>query len=242
MSYKKVLQVLEKEVGYEEGANNDNKYGKEYGLNNQPYCVILMWWAFKQAGLSNVFCGGTKQASCTKVKEWAQANGCWVTKNYQPGDLLMFNFKGTNVTQHIGFLKEVKGGVYYTIEGNTSPSDAGSQDNGAGVWAKKRKLANIVGAFRPNYSGKVVVATPQVSAYKAPQFKDTAGLFRLEKYNRGPAVRALQTLLNLHGAQLTVDGDFGEDTEKALEAFRKKHRIIMNKNCGREVWEKLING
>ena len=241
MNYKKVLDVLQKEVGYKESANNNNKYGKEYGLNNQPYCAIFIWWGFKQAGLSNLFCGGTKQASCTKIKEWAQAHGQWVTKSYQPGDLIMLNFKGTNVTQHIAFLKEVKNGVYYTIEANTSGNGTGSQDNGDGVWEKQRKLANIVGAYRPDYSGKVVVET-KVSSFKAPEFKEPSGLFRLEKGHSGLAVKALQTLLNLHGATLEVDGDFGDATDKALEAFRKKHKIIMNKKCGREVWEKLING
>ena len=47
MDYKKILKVLEKEVGYVEGKNNDNKYGKAYGWNNVPYCVIFIWWAFK---------------------------------------------------------------------------------------------------------------------------------------------------------------------------------------------------
>ena len=153
MDYKKIVKVLEKEVGYEEGKNNDNKYGKDYGWNNVAYCVIFMWWAFKEAGASDYFCGGTKQASCTKVKEWAQAHNCWVTKDYKPGDLLLFNFNGKNTPKHIGFLVEVKNGVYYTIEGNTSPSNRGSQENGDGVWNKQRKLSSIVGAYRPNYAG-----------------------------------------------------------------------------------------
>jgi hypothetical protein len=240
MDYKKILEVLEAEVGYQEKANNDNKYGKEYGLNNQPYCVIFMWWGFYKAGASAYFCGGTKQASCTKVKEWAQANGCWVTKNYQPGDLLMFNFKGTNVTQHIGFLKEIKNGVYYVVEGNTSPSDSGSQDNGDGVWLKKRKLGQIVGAYRPNYAADPsTLVKPKLDS--KPKFKNIAGLYKLQKGHKGPAVEALQTLLNLRGANLTVDGDFGEGTQKALDDFRAKYKI-KTKICEREVWERLING
>ena len=238
MDYKKILQVLEKEVGYKEGKNNDNKYGKDYGCNNVPYCVIFMWWAFKEAGASEYFCGGTKQASCTKVKEWAQAHNCWVTKDYKPGDLLLFNFNGKNTPKHIGFLVEVKNGVYYTIEGNTSPSNRGSQENGDGVWNKQRKLSSIVGAYRPNYAG-----VPSTSKkYTEPKYKNIANLYKLEKGHTGDAVVALQTLLNLRmNAGLVVDGDFGRATEKALNQFIEKYHL-KTKICECEVWEKLING
>ena len=238
MNYKKILQVLEKEIGYVEGKNNDNKYGKAYGWNNVPYCVIFMWWAFKEASASDYFCGGTKQASCTKVKEWAQAHNCWVTKDYKPGDLLLFNFNGKNTPKHIGFLVEVKNGVYYTIEGNTSPSNSGSQENGDGVWNKQRKLSSIVGAYRPNYAG-----VPSTSKNDTkPKYKNIAGLYKLEKGHTGDAVVALQTLLNLRmNASLVVDGDFGEATEKALNQFIEKYHL-KTKICERAVWEKLING
>ena len=238
MDYKKILKVLEKEIGYVEGKNNDNKYGKDYGWNNVAYCVIFMWWAFKEAGASDYFCGGTKQASCTKVKEWAQAHNCWVTKDYKPGDLLLFNFNGKNTPKHIGFLVEVKNGVYYTIEGNTSPSNSGSQENGDGVWNKQRKLSSIVGAYRPNYAG-----VPSTSKNDTkPKYKNIAGLYKLEKGHTGDAVIALQTLLNLRmSTGLVADGNFGEATEKALNQFIEKYHLN-TKICERAVWEKLING
>ena len=243
MDYKKIVKVLEKEVGYEEGKNNDNKYGKDYGWNNVAYCVIFMWWAFKEAGASDYFCGGTKQASCTKVKEWAQAHNCWVTKDYKPGDLLLFNFNGKNTPKHIGFLVEVKNGIYYTIEGNTSPSDSGSQENGDGVWNKQRKLSTIVGAYRPNYTATAPSKTDNDStiSYVKPEYKNIAGLYRLEKGHKGSAVEALQTLLVLRGAAINVDGEYGPNTDSAIEEFKAKYKI-KSKGCDREVWERLING
>ena len=173
------------------------------------------------------------------MKEWAQAHNCWVTKDYKPGDLLLFNFNGKNTPKHIGFLVEVKNGVYYTIEGNTSPSNSGSQENGDGVWNKQRKLSSIVGAYRPNYT----VAAPSTSKKDTkPKYKNIAGLYKLEKGHTGDAVVALQTLLNLRmNAGLVVDGDFGEATEKALNQFIEKYHL-KTKICERAVWEKLING
>ena len=30
------------QVGYKEGKNNDNKYGKYFGMNNQPWCCFFV--------------------------------------------------------------------------------------------------------------------------------------------------------------------------------------------------------
>ena len=38
-----------------------------------------------------------------------------------------------------------------TIEGNTSSGNAGSQDNGGGVFRRKRPASVIVGCARPRY-------------------------------------------------------------------------------------------
>ena len=143
-----------------------------------------------------------------------------------------------NTPKHIGFLVEVKNGIYYTIEGNTSPSNRGSQENGDGVWNKQRKLSSIVGAYRPNYAG-----VPSTSKkYTEPKYKNIASLYKLEKGHTGDAVVALQTLLNLRlNAGLVVDGDFGRATEKALNQFIEKYHL-KTKICECEVWEKLING
>ena len=151
MDYKKILQVLEKEVGYVEGKNNDNKYGKAYGWNNVPYCVIFMWWAFKEAGASEYFCGGTKQASCTKVKEWAQAHNCWVTKNYQIGDIVIFQWK--NGSRHCGIVQSVCGNKLKTVEGNTA---VGNDSNGGEVMLRNRTTEFVLGAVRPTFEQEVV--------------------------------------------------------------------------------------
>lgn len=41
-----VVKAAQAEIGYKEGKNNDNKYGKWYGLNNQPWCMIFVCWCF----------------------------------------------------------------------------------------------------------------------------------------------------------------------------------------------------
>lgn len=47
----------------------------------------------------------------------------------------------------------------------------------------------------------------------------------LRRGSKGPAVAALQTALNALGSDLTVDGDFGPKTEKAVRAFQESAGI-----------------
>ena len=41
-----VIKTAEAELGYREGKNNDNKYGKWYGLNWVSWCCIFVVWIF----------------------------------------------------------------------------------------------------------------------------------------------------------------------------------------------------
>lgn len=52
--------------------------------------------------------------------------------------------------------------------------------------------------------------------------------------DRGPQVRELQAALNLHGAGLLVDGDFGRDTQAAVMAFQGRKRLTVDGVAGRQ--------
>ena len=41
----------------------------------------------------------------------------------------------------------------------------------------------------------------------------------------GPAVKILQRALRAAGCDLTVDGDFGAETERVVKAYQKEHRV-----------------
>ena len=52
----------------------------------------------------------------------------------------------------------------------------------------------------------------------------------LKRGSRGAAVRDLQTMLNAAGAtpKLTVDGDFGPATDKAVRAFQQRAELVVD--------------
>lgn len=156
MSAERVIEIARAELGYSEYPPNSNNttYGAIYGLQGQPWCVIFLWWVFRQAGESAAFFGGAKTASCGKLLRWYREQGQTVpVSEVQPGDIVILNFHGGTDTEHCGIVVEtpVQNGkqVIYTIEGNTSR--AGSQDNGGMVCEKTRYPSQIVGVCRPKY-------------------------------------------------------------------------------------------
>jgi peptidoglycan hydrolase-like protein with peptidoglycan-binding domain len=55
----------------------------------------------------------------------------------------------------------------------------------------------------------------------------------------GPAVVTLQTRLNVWGAKLTVDGDFGPLTLAAVKAFQTGHKLMVDGIVGPQTWAAL---
>lgn len=152
-----LISIFEGELGYTEDppGSNRTKYGEAYGWNGVPWCVQYQWWGFMTAKLQRLFYGGHKTASCGQLMKYAQKVGQWVTEGFRRGDLVIMDFpNNSTTTDHIGFVKAVKGPVLITLEGNTSSDDRGSQNNGGAVCLKERDIrkVKIVGAYRPKYS------------------------------------------------------------------------------------------
>lgn len=63
----------------------------------------------------------------------------------------------------------------------------------------------------------------------------------LSKGAKGDEVRRLQGLLNAKGANptLTLDGDFGAKTDKAVKAFQKANGLVADSIVGTYTWLKL---
>lgn len=141
-----VLAVARHELGYKEtpAGSNRTKYGAWYGLDGQPWCMMFIQWVFSQAGVELP----SKTASCGAFIRAAQASGQWVTGDYQPGDVVIYDFPGGAGTDHCGIVTAVLPTGVRAIEGNTSTrSDA----NGGTVMERYRPAGYIVGAYRPRY-------------------------------------------------------------------------------------------
>ena len=163
MSLSKVIELARGELGTTEdpAGSNMTKYGKVYGMNGVPWCVIFLWWIFNKAGERMAFFGGGKTASCGTLLRWYWQQGLTVPEDQvQAGDIVLLNFNGKSTSDHCGLVTCVydsDDGISFvdTIEGNTSSSN-GSQSNGGMVCAKTRYPSQIVGVCRPQYQPEVV--------------------------------------------------------------------------------------
>ncbi len=150
-----VLSIARKELGVTESPAGSNQvkyntwyYGRAVSGSAYPWCMVFVQWCFAQAGAPELLPART--ASCGALMRAAEKAGTWVTKGFQPGDVVIYDFSGKkSITEHTGIVERVTASGVTAIEGNTS--QAGSQSNGGQVCRKARFNSLIIGAVRPNY-------------------------------------------------------------------------------------------
>ena len=153
---RQLLDIARAELGPKEspaGSNNVKYntayYGREVydGLwdTEFPWCVVFLWWCFRQAGAAELFYGGSKTASCRQLLSYHKRQA---VTDYQPGDIIFYNFHGKATAEHGGICESAGGSSIVTIEGNTG---VGNDANGGVVMRRTRPLGQIVGAYRPAY-------------------------------------------------------------------------------------------
>lgn len=224
----KVINIAKKYVGVCEDPPNSNKvvfntkfYGREVSGVNYPWCCAFIWCVFNEAGIYI-----KRTASCMMLGDWFKQTGKYHKDNPQVGDIVFFKFPGSSRwTNHVGLVIEVNVDELTTIEGNTSSDNKGSQSNGGMVAIRTRKINSSVVGFG------------RVSDDKNNSAKNMPTL-RLG--SRGASVKTLQSILNEHGAHLTVDGIFGNLTKLAVISFQGLNNLQKDGIVGRKTWEKLL--
>jgi hypothetical protein len=149
-----VVEIAKSEIGTTEFANNDTKYGKWYGLNNQPWCAMFVSWCYDKAGLGAKVSAqsGKGFASCAHgLKFFAETNKLIPVGQAKAGDIAFFQFDKDAEPDHVGIIKFNNTALKYlqVIEGNTSADKSGSQSNGEGVYLKRRSYSLVMAVARP---------------------------------------------------------------------------------------------
>jgi len=144
---KEMVNLASKEVGTKEGSNSSNKYGKELGLNNQPWCAIFVTWVAKNTNADGINLYNDVITKNSNISNFGSTTSNLLhfynqknldfhySKHYggsytpKAGDYIFFDWdnewnkilKQSDVikaAEHTGMVKEVKNGKVYTIEGN----------------------------------------------------------------------------------------------------------------------------
>lgn len=140
-----LLDIARAELGTKEfpAGSNKVKYSTWYGLTG-PWCVMFVMWCCNQAGVDLPI----RTASCSALRAAAQSAGMWVTGNYRPGDIVIYDWGKDGKPDHCGIIETVSGSSVVAIEGNTA---IGNDSNGGEVMRRTRTLTQMIGAVRPKY-------------------------------------------------------------------------------------------
>ena len=223
-----VLEIAQGEIGTCEAPPGSNRiaYTHWYPMDGSPWCAMFVSWVLDKAGVA-----GYKHAYTPAGAEIFRKQGRFFTSDPKPGDVVYFDFPDSLARiQHVGFVEKDGGSSITTIEGNTPSGDAGSQDNGDGVYRRTRPVSYVVGYGRPEYNGKPI--KPEFVFPKKAWFG---------KGDKGSDVKRWQQDLNrwvknLKNApfefRLEPDGEFGTDTVKATKTFQHHSGLDVDGRVG----------
>lgn len=140
-----IISIAEHHVGYKESPGNDNIFGKWYGMNNVAWCAIFVSFVYDKSGLPLGKIDSPKGFHyCPSAYNFWKRNNS-VTLEPKAGDIVLFDFNKDKKMDHVGiFIGWVDSSKkeFWSIEGNTSSGNAGSQSNGDGVYKRKRSYSD----------------------------------------------------------------------------------------------------
>lgn len=190
-------------LGYRESParSNRTRFGKQYGWDGVPWCVIFVWCVLQDTGSSG---GVIKTASTGAMERWARSVGRTVSTP-RAGDLIILrNARGATI--HTEFVYSYKGGRLLGLGGNTSGGPGSVADGGTvaindrtSLWKRGR-----IRFVRPFYG----VTTEDVKTVQKAAGLATTGVIDAATV---AGVKRLQA-----AAGLTADGFPGPSTMSAL--------------------------
>ena len=183
----RLIEVAKAEIGTIEGPkDNETKYGAFAKANFQPWCGSFVMWCANEAGVkvpNTVYTPGGA-AAFKKAGAWIDCD----VADPEAGDIAYFDFPSDSVDRisHVAIvIADNEDGTVWCVEGNTSPTDKGSQRNGGQVSKKLRAYKknkagiqiSIVGFGRPKFGANVAktATTAPTSTSKKSKTCKTCG-------------------------------------------------------------------
>lgn len=248
-----ILDLARSEIGYHEkasgnqlddktsnsGSGNWTKYAGDLDAltdfyngakNGYAWCDIFVDWLFyKLFGAQTamqMLCQPQRSAGagCLYSAQYYKQAGRWASQP-QPGDQIFFSYSPGEYS-HTGIVESVGDGMVNTIEGNT----------GDQVARRRYPISSgaIVGYGRPKWDVVSGLPADNIKVPKVPESEvggnsnvQTEGVI-LRKGSKGEAVQKLQKDLMKLGYDLGswgADGDFGNDTYKAVVKFQREYKV-----------------
>lgn len=224
-----VMQTAAAEIGYVESGGSDGRSGNITKFwadrypewQGQPWCGAFVDWCLAQRGADGYPIGRNGIFYTPAIVTAARSKGVWRSDStdslsqIKPGDLVLFDFNGSGNAQHVGFAEKYVGnGLVQTIEGNTSPTNVGSQNNGGGVYRRTRNTESIMGYVdMSEWLAERAAATPAKPTSTLREQWLAKKIAEHGSLSVG-TVKRLQAEVNV-----TIDGKIGPQTRKAVQRW-----------------------
>jgi hypothetical protein len=150
-----IAHAGEHEVGFSNTGPQIDKWEAECGMRGQPYCAMFLMYFYHRATGRQLGAGYAYTPNILNAAKQGVDFDLVHGSNYKPGDWVLYNFGSSAPVQHVGAIMHVRNPAtkdFETIEGNTSPGNGGSQDNGGGIYIRNRKGQGIVAVVRPHWN------------------------------------------------------------------------------------------
>lgn len=207
---------------------------------SDPWCAAFVSAVGHELGYSSVI---LPECSCDAMIELYKKAGRWKeADDYVPqlADIVMYDWNdsgagdNTGSADHVGIVYAISGTSLTVIEGNKSDSVDFRPLNINGRY--------IRGYCIPDYASLLSEKTAD------PMPPESNGATRaavntLRNGSTGFDVMAMQALLEYAGYSTGPDGpdgDFGKNTELALEKFQRDVGLTADKVCGNNTWRALL--
>lgn len=197
------------------------------------WCATFVSAVAIKAGLTDII---PTECGCNPMIQLFKNMGCWVENDAyvpKPADIIFYDWQDSGVGDNVGSSDHV--GIVVSVTGNTIKVIEGNINDSVGYRSIKVNGKFIRGYGCPKYSSKGTNNTTQkisTTSVKLPILK---------LGSTGNSVKALQILLTSYGYSTNgIDGDFGNNTLKALKNFQKANGLDDDGSCGPLTWAKLI--
>ena len=243
------LAILQKGYCEKPAGSNRTKFGAYIGANGQAWCASYEYWCGDKAAGANPI---GRSASAAYIQEATVAKGGkWVMKKTSSkatrgvgqskakfGDIVSFDFGKFNCWRaHTAFVIGRSGSDYICIEGNTSPSERGSQSNGGCVAIRRRRYTDVCSIVRPNYGKQEEHKITKPYTGEVPKIPGRGYFNRKDK---GSNVKALQKSIKwASGADIEIDGEFGNETLFGVIWFQTMYGLTPDGEFGSASLRKL---
>lgn len=218
--------------------SNCNWITNWYGMGCVPWCAITVSRALAEAGFGNAEDVQVPGVARTTRRGWAYCPyirrnfmdaGRWISDRNagQPGDLVIFDWSGDGVGDHIGVVEtRLSDGTYLCREANTSSN----------LLHQRRRSQNVIMGFcRPPYDGMGGPAPAPPPSGGHPGWPGR--YLRYPPVTVGEDVRTWQRRMADRGWRIVVDGAFGPASREVAFGFQREKGLEVDGIVGRQTWD-----